>query len=263
MYTKGDVSSMVSMQSISKAFVMAQVIQESGPQAIEDKVGVDATGLPFNSIIAIELNKGKEMNPMVNPGAIATVSMVKGADSAAKWSSILKYQSAFAGRSLSLNMPVYISEAGDNNRNRAIAHLLYAYGRMYFDPVESTDIYTKACAINVNVKDLGIMAATLSNGGYNPITKTQVVSPETVKYTLPVMATAGMYDDAGIWLYHTGLPAKGGVGGGLIAVCPGRFGIAVISPPLDVTGNSVKAQLVVQYVVDKLNTDPYWIEPIK
>ena len=260
-YTKGDITSMVSIQSVSKVFTMAQVIQEQGHQAVQDKIGVDATGEVFNSIVAVERMRGKEINPLVNPGAIAATSLVNGADSAAKWKSILQFQSDFAGRHLHLNMPVYISEAGDNLRNQAIAHLLLAYGRMYFDPVQSTDIYTKQCAINVNAKDLATMAATLANGGVNPVTKKKVVSPETVMYTLPVMATAGLYDDTGIWFYNSGLPAKSGVGGGLLAVCPGKFGIAVVSPPLDAAGNSVKAQLVIRYVVEKLGVNPYLIQP--
>lgn len=260
-YTKGDITSMVSIQSISKAFVAAQIIEEQGHQVIQDKIGVDATGLRFNSIVAVEEHRGKEINPLVNPGAIAATSLVKGADSAAKWKSILQWQSEFAGRQLGLNIPVYISEAGDNLRNQAIAHLLLAYGRMYFDPVQSTDIYTKQCAINVSAKDLATMAATLANGGVNPVTKKKVVSPETVMYTLPIMATAGLYDDSGIWYYNSGLPAKSGVGGGLIAVCPGKFGIAVVSPPLDDAGNSVKAQLAIKYIVEKLGVNPFLITP--
>jgi len=260
-FTKGDIKSMVSIQSVSKVFTMTKVIEENGAKEIMDKIGVDATGMRFNSIVAVELQKGKEINPLVNPGAIAATSLIKGADSAAKWKNILNVQSEFAGRPLSLNMPVYISEAGDNLRNQAIAHLLLAYGRMYFDPVQSTDIYTKQCAINVNARDLATMAATLANGGVNPLTKKKVVSPETVMYTLPVMATAGLYDDSGIWFFGSGLPAKSGVGGGLLAVCPGVFGIAVVSPPLDAAGNSVKAQLVIKYVVEKLKLNPYLIQP--
>ncbi|MBZ5859026.1 glutaminase A [Flavihumibacter profundi] len=260
-YTKGDLQSAVSIQSISKVFTMARVIEEQGPRAIMDKIGVDATGMRFNSIVAVELQKGKEINPLVNPGAIAASSLVAGADSAAKWKSILQTHSDFAGRPLSLDMPVYISEAGDNLRNQAIAHLLFAYGRMYFDPVQATDIYTKQCAISVNAKDLAIMAATLANGGLNPITKKVVVKPETVKYTLPVMATAGLYDDAGQWLFATGLPGKSGVGGGIIAVVPGKFGIAVISPPLSPAGNSVKAIYTIRYIIDALGVNPYLIKP--
>jgi glutaminase len=173
----------------------------------------------------------------------------------------MQVHSDFAGRQLGLNWPVYVSEAGDNLRNQAIAHLLLAYGRMYFDPVQSNDIYTKQCAINVNAKDLATMAGTLANGGVNPVTKKKVVSPKTVMYTLPVMATAGLYDNSGIWFFNSGLPAKSGVGGGLLAVCPGKFGIAVVSPPLDAAGNSVKAQLVIDYVVEKLGVNPYLVQP--
>ncbi|MDF2191459.1 glutaminase A [Paraflavitalea sp. CAU 1676] len=260
-YTKGDVTSMVSIQSVSKVFTMAKVIEEQGAQAVQDKIGVDATGMRFNSIVAVELQKGKEINPLVNPGAIASSSLISGADSAAKWRNILQVHSDFAARPLTVNGPVYISEAGDNLRNQAIAHLLLAYGRMYFDPVQATDIYTKQCAINVSAKDLATMAATLANGGVNPVSKKKIVSPETVMHTLAVMSTAGLYDNSGIWLYHTGLPAKSGVGGGLLAVCPGKFGIAVVSPPLDAAGNSVKAQKAISYVIDKLKANPYLVQP--
>jgi glutaminase len=260
-YTKGDIGSRVSIQSVSKVFTMAKVIDEQGAQAVMDKIGVDATGMRFNSIVAVEMQKGKEINPLVNPGAIATTSLMPGADSAAKWKNIVQVESDFAGAPLGVNWPVYVSEAGDNLRNQAIAHLLYAYGRMYFDPVMSTDLYTKQCALNVNAKDLAVMAGTLANGGMNPITKKKVVSPETAMYTLSVMATAGLYDDSGIWFFKTGMPAKSGVGGGLLAVCPGKFGIAVVSPPLDAAGNSVKAQKVIAYIVDKFKLNPYLVQP--
>jgi len=260
-YTAGDIKSMVSIQSVSKVFTMAKVIEEQGHQVVQDKIGVDATGEVFNSITAVERMRGKEINPLVNPGAIASTSLIGGADSSAKWKNVLQVHSDFAGRQLELNMPVYISEAGDNLRNQAIAHLLLAYGRMYFDPVQATDIYTKQCAINVSAKDAGIMAATLANGGVNPVTKKKVVSPETVMYTLPVMSTAGLYDDSGIWFYNAGVPAKSGVGGCLIAVVPGKFGIAVVSPPLDKAGNSVKGQLAIKYIIEQLKVDPYLIQP--
>ena len=155
------------------------------------------------------------------------------------------------------------AKRGGNLRNQSIAHLLLAYGRMYANPVEATDVYTKQCAIAVNAKDLAVMAATLANGGYNPITKKTVVKPETVKYVLPVMATAGLYDDSGQWLYATGLPAKSGVGGGIIAVVPGKMGIAVISPPLSPAGNSVKAIQSIRYIVETLGLNPYQITPKK
>ena len=260
-FTKGDLTSRVSIQSISKVFTLARVLEEQGAKAVMDKIGVDATGLRFNSIVAIELQKGKEINPFVNPGAIAATSMVAGADSAAKWKSIRDTYDEFAGEHLPMNYPVYHSEAGDNLRNQAIAHLLLAYGRMYFNPVQATDIYTKQCAINVNAKNLAVMVATLANGGVNPITKKKVTSPETAAFDMSVMATAGLYDDSGQWLYAVGLPGKSGVGGGVIASCPGKFGIAVISPPLNAAGNSVKAQRTIYEIVKELKEHPYLVEP--
>ena len=260
-HTKGDFDSRVSIQSVSKVFTMARVLEDLGPQAVEDKIGVDATGMRFNSIIAVEVLKGKEINPLVNPGAIAATSLVPGVDYDSKWKNILQTHCDFAGASLDLNLPVYKSEAGDNLRNQAIAHLLLSYGRMYFDPVQTTDLYTRQCSINVNARDLAVMAATLANGGVNPITKKYVVSPVTVMHTLAVMATAGLYDNSGIWLFNTGLPAKSGVGGGLLAVSPGKFGIAVVSPPLDSAGNSVKAQKVIRHVVNKFRLNPYLVQP--
>jgi len=259
----GDIDDMVSMQSIEKVFAMAMVIEDLGFEAIRDKVGVDATGMKFNAIEPIEWKKGKEMNPCVNPGALATTSLIKGTTEEEKWNNILSMYSDFAGRTLTVNQPVYESEAATNQRNQALSWLLLAYERMYFDPVKTTDIYTKACAINVNAKDLGMMAATLSNGGINPVTGKTVISSKTVEHVLPVMATAGLYDDSGIWLYETGMPGKSGVGGGIIAVAPGVLGIGVISPPLDDVGNSVKAQLVIKFLSEKLGLNMYSIQPSK
>ena len=191
-----------------------------------------------------------------------STSLIAGEDSAAKWQNVKATLNAFAGRTLTINQPVYVSEANDNLHNQALAVLLQSYGRMYWDPREATDVYTKQCSMNVNAKDLAIMAGTFANGGVNPVTGQVVVSPQTVAHTLAVMSTAGLYDDAGIWLYNTGLPAKSGVGGGLIAVVPGKFGIAVVSPPLDKAGNSVKAQLVIQYIVEALGVNPYLVTPV-
>ena len=261
LHTKGDVDSRVSIQSVSKVFTMARILEDLGPAAVEDKIGVDATGMRFNSILAVEIQKGKEINPLVNPGALAATSLVTGADPAAKWERILETHCDFAGEPLEVNWPVYKSEMADNLRNQAIAFLLLSYGRMYFDPVQTTELYTRQCAINVNTKNLAVMAATLANGGVNPVTKKKVVSPETAMYTLAVMATAGLYDNSGIWLFNTGLPGKSGVGGGLLAVCPGKFGIAVVSPPLDAAGNSVKGQKVIRYVVEKFHSNPYLVHP--
>jgi glutaminase len=260
-YTTGDVKSEVSIQSISKVFTLALVMEQQGPGAIEKNMGVDATGQAFNSIVAIEQYKGAEMNPLVNAGAIAATSMVKGDSRQAIWNSILSYYSDFAGRPLKVNAEVFKSESETNQRNQAIAALMYAYGHIKDNPARATGIYTEQCAVSVNAKDLAIMAATLANGGKNPVTGKTVMKAGNVPEVLAVMATAGLYDDSGKWLYKTGLPAKSGVGGGIIAVVPGKYGIASISPPLDSAGNSFKAQLAIEEVDRALGSNPYAVTP--
>ena len=259
-YTAGDVKSEVSIQSISKVFTMAKVAEESGFDAIVKTIGVDATGMRFNSIVSIEFAKkslgGPEMNPLVNPGAIAATSMLKGKDRAEIWNGLLATYSDFAGRPLAVNQDVFKSESDTNQRNQAIGYLMYAYEYIKKEPLRATDIYTEQCSVNVNAKDLAAMAATLANGGKNPLTKKQVMNVVNVPGTLAVMATAGLYDDSGKWFYRTGLPGKSGVGGGLIAVAPGKFGIAVISPPLDDAGNSVKAQKAIADISNALKANP-------
>jgi glutaminase len=240
-------------------------MEESGPDAIANTIGTDATGMRFNSIVSIELSQkalgGPEMNSLVNPGAIATTSMVKGATRDSIWSSILSYYSDFAGRPLSVNQEVFKSEADTNQRNQAIGYLMYAYGYIKAEPMRATDIYTEQCSVSVNARDLATMAATLADGGRNPVTGKQVLKREYVPRVLAVMATAGLYDDSGKWLFRTGLPGKSGVGGGIIAVSPGRFGIAVISPPLDEAGNSVRAQKAIADVSNALGGNPYDVKP--
>ncbi|MBS1108188.1 MAG: glutaminase [Anaeromyxobacteraceae bacterium] len=262
-FQKGDVGSQFSIQSISKVFTLASVMETAGSTAVEEKIGVDATGQVFNSIVAIEQMRGKEMNPFVNPGAIATTSLVEGKTGEEKWARILAIHEAFAGRKLSIDEEVYRSEAATNDRNQAIAKLMHAYGRLYFDPAISTDVYTRQCSISVSASDLAVMAATLANGGKNPVTGKQAMSWENVPPLLAVMATAGLYDDSGIWLYRVGLPAKSGVGGGIIAVAPGRYGIAVFSPRLDAAGNSVRAQKVIRDIAIALRGNPYEVMPRK
>jgi glutaminase len=256
-YAVGDADSLFSIQSISKVITMAEVMEEWDPAAVMDKLGVDATGLKFNSIVAIELQKGKEMNPLVNPGAIAAVSMISGATAEAKWAKILGAHEAFAGRNLEVNYPVYRSESATNQRNQAIAMLMYAYGRLYSNPSEATDIYTRQCSINVSAKDLAVMGASLANSGVNPMTKRRVMHAEYVPQVLSVMATAGLYDDSGQWLYTVGLPAKSGVGGGIVAVAPGKFGVAVFSPRVDPAGNSVRGKLAIAEIAKALNVDVF------
>ena len=256
-YTAGDITSEVSIQSISKVFTMAQVVEAMGPEAIRDNMGVDATGQAFNSIVAVEQHRGAEMNAMVNAGAITATSMITGNSREEIWNKILAWQSDFAGRPLSVNQEVYKSEADTNQRNQAIAQLMHAYGHIKDNPAQATDLYTEQCSISVNAKDLATMAATLANAGKNPVTGKQVMNGVNVPEVLAVMATAGLYDDTGKWLYATGLPAKSGVGGGIIAVSPGKFGIAVISPPLDGAGNSVKAQKAIADISNALGGNPY------
>jgi len=256
-YAAGDTTSRVSIQSISKVFTLARILEDSGEAVVRKRIGVDATGRPFNSIYPIEEHKGKDMNSFVNAGAIATTSMINGATADEIWTKIITTYNDFAGRSLTVDEPVYKSEAETNQRNRAIAALMYAYGTITADPLQSTDLYTKQCAVAVNAMDLAMMAATLANNGKNPVTGKQVLDPKHIAPLLAVMATAGLYDNSGEWLYATGLPAKSGVGGGLIAVSPGRFGIAVVSPPLDSAGNSVRGQKAISDISNALGGNPF------
>ncbi len=262
LYTAGDIEPTFSIQSISKVLTLALVLQESGEQGVEDSVGVDATGQVFNSIVAVEQFRGKEMNPLVNPGAIATTGRVKGASADEVWAKIIGIHSDFAGRKLDVNQEVYKSESDTNQRNRAISMLMSAYERFPGDPAQAVDLYTRQCSIAVNAKDLGLVAATLANGGKNPVTGKQVVDSRHVPGILAVMATAGLYDDSGKWLFHTGLPGKSGVGGGLIAVSPGKFGIGTFAPPLDAAGNSVRGQRAITAISDALGGNPYAVKPV-
>ena len=261
----GDVASEVSIQSISKVFTMAKVMEDQGPEAIASRIGVDPTGMRFNSIVAIEMAQkafgGPEMNPLVNPGAITATSMVAGKSRDEIWRKILGFYSDFAGRPLTVNREVFESEAATNQRNQAIGMLMHAYGFIKENPLQATDIYTEQCSVNVNAKDLAVMAATLANGGKNPVSGKQVLRADLVPRVLAVMAIAGLYDDSGKWLFATGLPAKSGVGGGILAVSPGKFGIAAVAPPLDKAGNSVKAQRAIADVSNALGANPYAPKP--
>lgn len=235
----GDTDVEFSIQSISKAFVYALVSQDLGPGVLHERVGVNNTGLPFNSVMAIELNDGHPLNPMVNAGALATTALAPGESAAAQWEAIRSGLSAFAGRPLELDDEVYRSEEAHNQRNQAIARLLESYGRVE-QPLETVDVYTKQCSLRVNAHDLAVMGATLADGGVNPVTGEQVVSPEVCRDTLAVLASTGMYEGSGDWLFQIGLPGKSGVAGGIVTVAPGKGGIGVFSPRLDGAGNSVR-----------------------
>ena len=256
-YEVGDTEAVVSIQSVSKPFTAALVMQEKGKKFLQEKIGVNATGMPFNSVIAIELHGRTASNPLVNAGAIQSTSWIEAKDSHERWDKIKKNMDAYAGRKLPFNQEVYVSEVNDNKSNQAIAKLLDANNLMGSEPLEATTVYTKQCSVNVAAHDLGMMGATLANHGVNPLTKKRVLDRENVAPLLAVMATAGLYDNAGDWLYVTGTPAKSGVGGGILAVVPGKLGIGVVSPPLDKYGNSVRGQKAAIYIIEQLGLNPY------
>ncbi|QBE49853.1 glutaminase A [Leucobacter triazinivorans] len=242
LHEAGDVDIPFSIQSISKAFVFALVCEELGHEAVHERVGVNNTGLAFNSLIAMELNGGSPMNPMVNAGAIATTALVGASSAEERWARVQRGLSRFAGRELSLDEDVYLSESRTNLRNRAIGKLLQSYGRLDPDPLETVDVYTRQCSLAVTAHDLAVMGATLADGGVNPVTGEQVVSAEVCRDTLAVLASCGMYERSGEWLFEIGLPAKSGVSGGIVAVAPGKGAVGAYSPRLDTAGNSVRGQ---------------------
>jgi glutaminase len=211
--------------------------------------------MPFNSLAAVEHSADGRTNPMVNAGAIATTSLVPGKTLDDKWRVIHDGLSRFAGRKLSLNEEMYASASETNYRNQAIARLLQSFSRIYCDPAQATDLYTKQCSLNVSAKDLAVMGATLADGGVNPLTKERVVNAPICHYTLAVMTTAGMYETSGDWLYEIGLPGKSGIGGGIVTVSPGKGGLGTFAPPLDSAGNSVKGQLVAKFLSQRLGMD--------
>ena len=251
-YSLGDVDYSFSIQSISKVFTLALAMQELGADKVFEQVGSEPTGRPFNSVLAVADMPTHTGNPFVNAGAIATTSLISGADANEKWNKILAFYGKAAGEKLTLIDEVYRSEAATNQGNRALAALLLKYNRIYSEPLEAVDIYTKQCSVGINVKQLAQMGATLANGGVNPVTGERVMAGENIPEILATMAMAGLYDGSGGWAWHVGLPAKSGVGGGILAVVPGKGAIAVFAPPLDEAGNSVKAQKVITYVANKL-----------
>jgi len=251
--TMGDIKYSFSIQSISKVYSQALAMQEFGAAKVLEKVGNEPTGRAFNSVFAVADMPTHTGNPYVNAGAISTVSLISGKTADEKWNKILDFYSRAAGEKLTLIDEVYKSEAATNTGNKALSMLLAKYDRIYADPFESVDVYTKQCSVGVNVVQLARMGATLANNGKNPATGEQVINPENVPHILSTMIMAGLYDGSGGWAWHVGLPAKSGVGGGIVAVVPGKGAIAVFAPPLDEAGNSVKAQKVIQYVANKLD----------
>jgi glutaminase len=260
-YAAGDADYEFSIMSISKPFVFALVCREIGAEEARAKIGANATGLPFNSLSAIERSADGRTNPMVNAGAIATTSLVPGKTTEEKWNLIHDGLSGFAGRPLSLNDEVYASALESNHRNQSIARLLASVGRIYSDPASATDLYTKQCSLNVSARDLAAMAATLADGGVSPLTRRRVVDAPVCHYVLATMATAGLYETSGDWLYEIGMPGKSGISGGIVSVSPGKGGVGTFAPPLDSAGNSVRGQRVAQYLSRTLGMDMLVSQP--
>jgi glutaminase len=260
-FAAGDVDYRFSIQSVSKPFTAALIMAQQGPEAVREKIGVEPTGLPFNSKIAIEIYESRSGNPLVNAGAIAAVSLVDAKDEAERWELVHDNIEGFAGAELPVLEEVYESEYETAWSNRAIANLLYNYGRLYADPEESLRVYTRQCSIGVNTKDLAMMGATFANGGANPVTGRRMLPAEHVPEMLAIMATAGFYDESGEWMFNAGLPAKTGVGGGVVAVVPGKMAIAAFSPRLNEAGNSIRAMRAIRHIAGELGVGLYGSNP--
>jgi glutaminase len=259
-YSAGDVDYVFSIQSVSKPFTAALVMTEQGPAVLKDKIGVEPTGMAFNSKLALAVYENS-VNPLVNAGAIAAVSLVQATSEQDRWNKVSQNLSDFAGRPLTVLEKVYESEYSTAFGNRGIANLLYNWGRLYSDPEEALRVYTRECSVGVSAKDLGMMGATLANGGVNPLTRKSVMPAKHVPELLAVMATAGFYDESGDWMYTAGLPAKTGVGGGIVAVVPGRFAIAAFSPRLNEAGNSVRSLNAIRDIAGELGVGVFGANP--
>lgn len=261
LHEAGDTTVEFSIQSVSKPFVFGLICQSIGEDAARENLGANSTGLPFNSVLAIERSDDGTTNPMVNAGAIAASSLAPGANAEEKWHFLRDGLSRFAGRQLAIDQRVYESEMATNQRNQGIAGLLRSYQKIFWDPAEATDIYTRQCSLNVTTRDLAVMAATLANGGVNPLTGQSVIDPIHCQHVLAVMVTAGLYENSGDWLYETGLPGKSGVSGGMVTVSPGKVGMATFSPPLDEAGNSVRGQLCARHLSARLGLNLFASRP--
>ena len=247
--------------SVAKPFVFALVCQVLGAGPVREKLGVNATGLAFNSLTSVERSEDGRSNPMVNAGAIAATSLVPGASSEQKWESLLDGLSRFAGRELTLSDEVYASASATNYRNRAIANLLASRDRIYWDPAETVDLYTRQSCLLTSAEDLAVMTATLADGGVNPVTGRRVITPDACQHALAVMAVAGMYETSGDWLFDIGVPGKSGIAGGIIAVSPGKGGLGTFSPLLDPAGNSVRGQLAARHLSSTLGLSLFASKP--
>jgi glutaminase len=260
-YAAGDIDYEFSIQSVAKPFTAALVMQQQGPEVVAQKIGVEPTGLPFNSKMAVEIYDQRSVNPSVNAGAIAAVSLVQASSEEDRWRQVLQNLRDFAGRDLKLMKEVYDSEYSTSWSNRAIANLLFNYERLYCEPEEALRVYTKQSSVGITAKDLAIMGATLANEGVNPITQKRLLPAEHVPELLAVMAMTGFYDESGVWQYTAGLPAKTGVGGGIVTIVPGKFSIVAFSPRLNEAGNSIRSMNAIRYIAGELGVGLYGANP--
>ncbi len=261
LFTAGDVDYIFSIQSISKPFTAALIIQQQGPEVLFEKIGVEPTGLPFNSKMALEIHEQRSVNPFVNAGAMAAVSLLAARSEDDRYHQVLQNLEAFAGEKLQFLENVYDSEYKTAWSNRGIANLLYTYGRLYCEPEEALNVYTKQCSIGVSTLNLALMGATLANEGIHPLTGQEVLASKHVPELLALMATAGFYDESGEWMFSAGLPAKTGVSGGIVAVVPGTFAIAAFSPRLNESGNSIRSMKAIRYIAGELGVGLYGANP--
>jgi glutaminase len=252
----GDSSQVFTIQSISKAFVYGLALEDHGREYVASKVGVEPTGEAFNAIVLDEATN-RPYNPMVNAGAIATADLIKGKDGTERLKRMLDMFRRYTGRPLDVNVPVFLSEKSTGHRNRAIAYLMRNFGMVGERIDETLDLYFQQCSILVHARDLSLMAATLANGGINPVTGERALDQHYVQDVISVMLTCGMYDSSGEWAYRVGMPAKSGVGGGITAVAPGKLGIGTFSPPLDAKGNSVRGIQVCQELSKEFGLHPF------
>lgn len=257
----GDVDIEFPIMSVAKPLIFAIVCQAIGAEEVRARVGVNSTGRVFNSLAAIEAAPDGRTNPMVNPGAIATTSLLPGGSYEDRWQLVQERISQFAGRELAVMDTIYQSATSSNFRNRALTSALQGLGRIYSDPHEALDLYTRICSLGVTARDLATIGATLADGGQNPVTGVTVVDQATCHYTLAVMVTAGMYETSGDWLYDIGLPGKSGIGGGIVTTAPGKGGLGTYSPRLDAAGNSVRGIRVAQVLSRQLGLGLFFSNP--
>ena len=256
-FTAGDTAYRFAIESISKVCTLALALEDFDARTIQQKIGADPTGLPFNSVMALELHGDKPLSPLVNAGAMATTSLVKASSAEERWQRILTMQQRLTSSKVAISDELNQSEQTTNFHNKGIAWLLYSAGYMYSDPMEACDVYTRQCSTLLDTVELATLGATIASGGRNPVTQEQVLTAANCPAILAEMTMEGMYDSSGDWAYTVGLPGKSGVGGGILTIAPGKLAIAAFSPPLDAVGNSVRGQKMAAAVAQALGLNLY------